>query len=90
MSKKIINNINKLLKKSITDGNGIAAAINSERVFGKTGTSDNYRDLWFIGSIKNTTTGIWIGFDDNRKTILSSGDAASFWKIYKTKSLLSK
>ena len=90
MSKKVINNINKLLEKSITEGNGIAAAINSERVFGKTGTSDNYRDLWFIGSIKNTTTGIWIGFDDNRKTILSSGDAASFWKIYKTKSLLSK
>jgi len=90
MSKKVINNINKLLEKSIIEGNGIAAAINSKRVFGKTGTSDNYRDLWFIGSIKNTTTGIWIGFDDNRKTILSSGDAASFWKIYKTKSLLSK
>ena len=90
MSKKVINNINKLLEKSIREGNGIAAAIKSETVFGKTGTSDNYRDLWFIGSIKNTTTGIWIGFDDNRKTILSSGDAASYWKRYKTKSLLHK
>ena len=88
ISKKFINNINKLLEASIKEGNGMAASINGERVFGKTGTSDNYKDLWFIGSIKNTTTGIWIGFDDNRKTILSSGDAANFWKIYKTKSLL--
>jgi len=90
ISKKIIDNIKKLLEKSITEGNGIAASINGEKVFGKTGTSDNYRDLWFIGSIKNITTGIWMGFDDNRKTILSSGDAASFWKIYTTNSLLKK
>jgi len=90
VSKKVINNINKLLEKSITEGTGIAASINSQRVFGKTGTSDNNRDLWFIGSLKNTTTGIWMGFDDNRKTTLSSGNAASFWKTYKTKSLLYK
>jgi len=88
ISKKVIKNINKLLEKSIKEGSGIAASINGERVFGKTGTSDNYRDLWFIGSIRKNTTGIWIGFDDNRQTILSSGDTASLWKRYKTKTLL--
>ncbi len=90
ISKKVNKKINKLLESSITEGNGIGASINGERVYGKTGTSDNNRDLWFIGSIKKTTTGIWIGFDDNRKTILSSGNAADLWKVYKTKTILNK
>jgi len=88
ISKKVIIKINKLLEKSVKEGTGIAASISGERVLGKTGTTDNNRDLWFIGSIKNITTGIWIGFDDNRQTILSSGNAASFWKLYKQKSIL--
>ena len=78
-STKLINNI---LEKSISNGNGIAASIPGEKIFGKTGTSDKNRDLWFIGSIKNLTTGIWLGYDDNRPTNLSSGDAANLWKIY--------
>ena len=33
---------------------------------GKTGTTDNFRDAWFIGYNKSLVTGIWVGFDDNR------------------------
>ena len=90
ISQKVIFKINKLLERSITEGTGIAASIDGQKIFGKTGTSDNNRDLWFIGSIKNTTTGIWIGFDDNRKTILSSGNAAILWKRYKRKTILNE
>mgnify|MGYP005736936519 CR=1 FL=1 len=36
----------------------------------------------FIGSIKKITTGIWLGYDDNRETDFSSGIAASLWKTY--------
>jgi penicillin-binding protein 1A len=32
---------------------------------GKTGTSDDYRDNWYIGYTPQITTGIWVGFDDN-------------------------
>ena len=32
---------------------------------GKTGTTDDYRDAWFIGYNKEVVTGIWVGFDDN-------------------------
>jgi penicillin-binding protein 1A len=32
---------------------------------GKTGTTDEYRDAWFIGYNKKIVTGIWVGFDDN-------------------------
>ena len=82
IDKEIADKLNYLLEKSVQDGTGIAAAISGIKIFGKTGTSDLNRDLWFIGSIKNITTGIWIGFDDNRATNLSSGTSANFWRTY--------
>lgn len=52
---------------------------------GKTGTSDNNRDAWFIGYTKNLTTGIWIGYDRSRT--LGRGEtggqtAAPIWKDF--------
>jgi len=82
IDKSISNKLNFLLEQSVFDGNGIAASIDGRKVTGKTGTSDQNRDLWFIGSIENITTGIWIGFDDNRSTNFSSGTAANFWRLY--------
>ena len=82
IDKQIANKLNYLLENSVEGGTGIAAAIDGRKIFGKTGTSDLNKDLWFVGSFKNLTTGIWIGFDDNRATSLSSGTSANFWKTY--------
>ncbi len=82
IDRKIANKLNYLLENSVEDGTGIAASIKGRKIFGKTGTSDLNKDLWFVGSIKNLTTGIWIGFDDNRATNFSSGTSANFWKVY--------
>ena len=79
---KVNKKINKLLKNSVTDGTSKAAFIKGKKIYGKTGTSDGNKDLWFIGSINNLTTGIWIGFDDNKDSILSSGNAAYLWKKF--------
>ena len=79
---KVNDKLKKILEKTETDGTAIAASISGKKIFGKTGTSDGNRDLWFIGSIKNLTTGVWIGFDENEKSNLSSGDAAYFWKKF--------
>ncbi len=79
---KVNNNLKKLLEKSVNDGTSIAASIKGEKIFGKTGTSDGNRDLWFIGSIKNLTTGVWLGFDENKESELSSGNAAYLWKRF--------
>tara|TARA_B100000614_G_scaffold42519_1_gene35416 strand:+ start:1264 stop:3045 length:1782 start_codon:yes stop_codon:yes gene_type:complete len=86
-SKKLINKntlqkLKSILEKSVSEGSGIAASIKDEKIYGKTGTSDGNRDVWFIGSIKGITTGVWIGFDDYKKTNLSSGNASLFWKNY--------
>ena len=77
--------MNTLLEKSVSEGTSIAASINDKKIYGKTGTSDGNRDLWFIGSINNLTSGIWIGFDENKKSNLSSGNAAYLWKKYISK-----
>ncbi|MBO6975202.1 MAG: transglycosylase domain-containing protein [Prochlorococcus marinus CUG1435] len=87
ISKKILDlkvnkKINKLLEKSVNEGTSKAASINGKQIYGKTGTSDGNKDLWFIGSIDNLTTGVWIGYDDNKESELSSGNAAYLWKKF--------
>jgi penicillin-binding protein 1A len=49
-----------------TGENGTArkAKIDSP-VYGKTGTSQNFRDAWFIGLTSDLVTGVWVGNDDN-------------------------
>lgn len=79
---KINKKINKLLEKSVKEGTSKAAFIKGKKIYGKTGTSDGNKDLWFIGSIDNLTTGIWIGYDDNKESELSSGNAAYLWKQF--------
>ncbi len=79
---KINKKINKLLEKSVKEGTSKAASIKGKTIYGKTGTSDGNKDLWFIGSIDNLTTGIWIGYDDNKGSELSSGNAAYLWKKF--------
>jgi len=39
---------------------------------GKTGTTNNYRDSWFIGATPDLSASAWVGFDDNRPMVLPS------------------
>jgi penicillin-binding protein 1A len=46
--------------------NGTARKAKLDRpVYGKTGTSQNFRDAWFIGLTSDLVTGVWVGNDDN-------------------------
>jgi penicillin-binding protein 1A len=46
--------------------NGTARKAKIDRpVYGKTGTSQNFRDAWFIGLTSDLVTGVWVGNDDN-------------------------
>ena len=44
---------------------------------GKTGTSDEARDAWFVGFTPGLAVGVWVGFDDNAKLRLTGGTAAA-------------
>lgn len=58
--------LNAMLEQVISAGTGGAAKIGVEQA-GKTGTTDDYKDAWFVGYTPNIVTGVWIGNDDNSK-----------------------
>ena len=81
----VADTMNWMLQRVVTGGTGIAAKLDDRQVAGKTGTSENTRDLWFIGSIPQLTTGVWFGYDDDRATKSTSGEAAWAWKQFMLK-----
>jgi penicillin-binding protein 1B len=57
-------------------GYGVRALGFHGPVAGKTGTTDDYRDAWFIGYTPDFAVGVWVGFDDGR-TLRHSGSRAA-------------
>ena len=82
VTKKVADTLNLMLEQAVREGTGNAASLSTRPVAGKTGTSDGNRDLWFIGSLPQLTTGVWFGNDNNNETIMNSGNAAWTWKEY--------
>ncbi|WGV28903.1 transglycosylase domain-containing protein [Halotia branconii] len=76
-----------MLRNVVENGTGAAAQLGNRPVAGKTGTSDEARDLWFIGYIPQLVTGVWLGNDDNRPTWGSSGSAAYTWNEFMEKAV---
>ncbi len=84
--------ITDMLKGVISDGTAVwANSLNSKaRIAGKTGTTNQYTDAWFIGYSPMIITGVWIGKDDN--TSLGDKEAGSvvavpIWKEFMNEAL---
>ncbi len=56
----------RMLTAVVTQGSGRAAAVPGLAVAGKTGTTQDNRDAWFVGGVNGSIIGIWLGNDDNR------------------------
>ena len=60
----------RMLTAVVTRGSGRAAALPGRLVAGKTGTTQDYRDAWFVGCVSSqaggAVMGVWLGNDDNR------------------------
>ena len=78
------HDITYMLYNAMTEGTGRAAQIGGRLAAGKTGTSQDNRDAWFIGYTGNETAGVWFGNDDNSPTDGAAGAhlAASAWQSY--------
>lgn len=78
-----VNDMNMMMSETLLTGTGRTARLDSGRpAGGKTGTSQDFRDAWFIGYTGNLTTAVWFGNDDNSPTRKASGGnlPASVWK----------
>ncbi len=67
LDKEPIYKIKQLLREVVENGTGKKANVN-EYIYGKTGTTQNYRDAWFLGSNDKYIVGVWIGNDNNSPT----------------------
>lgn len=70
--------VTSLLKGVVERGTGAKARSLGLRgpVAGKTGTTDGYRDAWFVGYTPELVIGVWVGFDDERPIRLTGSQAA--------------
>jgi penicillin-binding protein 1A len=53
-----------MLSLVVTSGTGEAAQVGDEFIWGKTGTTENYGDAWFVGSNDQLTVAVWVGYAD--------------------------
>jgi penicillin-binding protein 1A len=71
MPAAIAQDVHDMLTGVVQSGTGTAAGISGVSVAGKTGTTTNYADAWFVGWTPQLTTAVWVGFPDKLVPMLT-------------------
>ena len=76
----LVANMNRMLSAVVQTGTGRAANY-GRPIAGKTGTTDDYRDAWFVGYSADHVAGVWLGNDDRRpmNRVTGGGLPAQVW-----------
>jgi penicillin-binding protein 1A len=83
--------VNSILQKAVQFGTGTRAALPDRPVAGKTGTTENYGDAWFVGYTPQLVVAVWVGYPTTLKPMLTefNGEAvtggsfpALIWKTF--------
>ena len=74
--------MNKLLQTVMTQGTGTSYKLSGIECFGKTGTTNDDKDRWFVGGTPNFVAAVWYGYDTPKEVhySLSSNPAGTIWK----------
>lgn len=75
-----------MLKDVLTEGTGKGLTIDGVALAGKTGTTNDYKDGWFVGYSAYYTTSVWVGYDMPKKITGLSGASypGKIWKAFMT------
>jgi len=83
--------ITNLMESVVQSGTGHRAAAIKRPVAGKTGTTNEMKDAWFVGYVPQLVAGVWVGFDNQERSLGSSGSggqaAAPIWADFMMKAV---
>jgi penicillin-binding protein 1A len=79
-----IGMMNQMMQETLSIGTAHKAALPGWPAAGKTGTSQDFRDAWFIGYTGRLVTGVWLGNDDNAPTkkVTGGGLPVDIWSRF--------
>lgn len=75
ISPKIARIMMTMFEAVIADGTGASVKALHHALGGKTGTTNNFTDAWFVGFSPSTTCGVWVGYDNNES--LGNGETGA-------------
>ncbi|OYW24670.1 MAG: hypothetical protein B7Z44_20210 [Caulobacter sp. 12-67-6] len=81
--------MNQMLRQVVTSGTGTRARIPGYDLAGKSGTTSDYRDAWFVGYTGGFVTAVWVGKDDNSPMRRVTGGTvpAEVWRAFMVQAL---
>lgn len=81
---KVAEAMNHLLFQVMHSGTGASASLGARVAAGKTGTTNDWRDAWFIGYTAQLVAGVWVGNDDYRPMdhVTGGKEPAQIWKAF--------
>jgi penicillin-binding protein 1A len=82
--RQVAGDMKQMLQSAVATGTGRNASIAGAKIGGKTGTSQDSRDAWFVGFADETVSGIWFGNDDGSPMlgVTGGGLAARTWRDF--------
>ena len=81
--------MNQMMRQVVSSGTGTRAKVPGFDLAGKTGTTSDYRDAWFVGYTGGFVTTVWVGKDNNKpmKRVTGGGAPAGIWRDFMSAAL---
>lgn len=81
--------MNQMMRQVLVSGTGTRARVPGYDLAGKTGTTSDYRDAWFVGYTGGFVAAVWVGRDDNTpmRRVTGGGAPAAIWQGFMARAL---